>query len=260
MRTVLTIAGSDSGGGAGIQGDLKTFAALGVYGTSAITAITAQNTRGVTAMQALDAPLVVAQIDAVASDFLIDATKIGMLANASIIEAVADTLTRLALPQVVLDPVMVAKSGDPLLEPAAMHALRTLLVPRVAVLTPNVPEAEALTGRTIRSVADQRDAAARLMELGARAVFIKGGHLPGRAVDVWHDGTRFVELDAERINTRHTHGTGCTVSSALAACLALGYSLEDAARRAKAYVTGAIRHAPALGHGQGPLGHFWNER
>jgi len=260
MRTVLTIAGSDSGGGAGIQGDLKTFAALGVYGTSAITAITAQNTRGVTAMQALDAALVIAQIDAVASDFLIDATKIGMLVNTSIIEAVADTLKRLALPQVVLDPVMVAKGGDTLLEPAAMHALRTLLVPHVAVLTPNVPEAEALTGRTIRSVADQRDAAARLIGLGARAVFIKGGHLSGRAVDVWHDGTQFVELDAERINTRHTHGTGCTVSSALTACLALGYSLEDAARRAKAYVTGAIRHAPALGHGHGPLGHFWNER
>ena len=257
MRTALTIAGSDSGGGAGIQADLKTFAAFGVYGTSAITSITAQNTRGVTSARAMDPALVVAQIEAVASDFAIAATKIGMLANAAIIEAVADAITRLSLPAVVLDPVMVAKGGDNLLESSAVAALRQKLIPLAAVLTPNVPEAETLTGLSIVSVADQREAAARLIGLGAGIVVVKGGHLPGRAVDVWHDGRRFVELDAERIDTPHTHGTGCTFSSAMAACLALGHDPEGAARRAKTYVTGAIRHAPGLGHGHGPLHHFW---
>ncbi len=257
MRTALTIAGSDSGGGAGIQADLKTFAAFGVYGTSAITAVTAQNTRGVTLVGAMDPVLVVAQIEAVASDFGIAATKIGMLANTAIIEAVADAITRLSLPSIVLDPVMVAKGGDRLLDPSAVAALRKWLIPLAGVLTPNVPEAETLTGLTIASVTDQREAAARLIALGARVVVIKGGHLAGRAVDVWHDGTRFLELDAERIETPHTHGTGCTFSSAIAACLALGQAPEDAARQAKAYVTGAIRHAPGLGHGHGPLHHFW---
>ena len=257
MRTALTIAGSDSGGGAGIQADLKTFAAFGVYGTSAITAITAQNTRGVMSARAIDPDLVVAQIEAVASDFTIAATKIGMLANAAIIEAVASAITRLLLPAVVLDPVMVAKGGDHLLESSAVAALRGKLIPLAAVLTPNVPEAEALTGRTIASIADQREAAARLVGMGARIVVVKGGHLQGRAIDVWHDGTRFIELDAERIETPHTHGTGCTFSSAIAACLALGHDPEESARRAKAYVTGAIRHAPGLGHGHGPLHHFW---
>ncbi len=258
MRTALTIAGSDSGGGAGIQADLKTFAAFGVYGTSAVTAITAQNTRGVTAVRTLDPEMVVAQIDAVVSDFAVDAAKIGMLANASIVEAVADALVRLSLPRVVLDPVMVAKGGAPLLEDEAMHALRTRLIPLVAMVTPNVPEAEVLTGLRIATVAHQREAALRLIGLGARSVVVKGGHLSGRAIDVWHDGTRFLELDADRIKTRHTHGTGCTFSSALAACLALGQAPEDAVRHAKAYVTGAILHAPGLGHGHGPLNHFWN--
>ena len=257
MRTALTIAGSDSGGGAGIQADLKTFAAFGVYGTSAITAVTAQNTRGVASAVALDPTIVVAQIEAVASDFGIAATKIGMLANAAIIEAVVDAITRLSLQSVVLDPVMVAKGGDYLLESSALIALRDRLLPIAAVLTPNVPEAEALTGLTITSLADQREAAVRLVALGARVVIVKGGHLQGRATDVWHNGSRFVELDAERIETAHTHGTGCTFSSAIAACLALGHDPEEAARRAKAYVTGAIRHAPGLGHGHGPLHHFW---
>lgn len=257
MRTALTIAGSDSGGGAGIQADLKTFAAFGVYGTSAITAITAQNTRGVTMVQALDPALVVAQIDAVASDFAVGAVKIGMLANTAIIEAVAGAIARLALSPIVLDPVMVAKGGDHLLEPSAVHALRTRLVPLATVVTPNVPEAEVLAGLRITSVADQREAAVRLVGLGARSAVVKGGHLSGRAVDVWHDGTRIVELATERIDTPHTHGTGCTFASAIAACLALGHAPDEAARRAKAYVTGAIRHAPGLGHGHGPLHHFW---
>lgn len=257
MRTALTIAGSDSGGGAGIQADLKTFAALGVYGTSAMTAITAQNTRGVMRAQALEPALVLAQIEAIASDFSLSATKIGMLANIAIIETVAHAITRLSLPAVVLDPVMVAKGGDHLLDPSAVQALRLHLIPLAAVITPNVPEAEALTGRSITTIADQRDAAARLIGAGARAVVVKGGHLPGPAVDVWHDGTRIIELKAERIDTPHTHGTGCTFASALAAGLALGHDPEEAVRQAKAYVTGAIRHAPGLGHGHGPLHHFW---
>ena len=257
MRTALTIAGSDSGGGAGIQADLKTFAAFGVYGTTAITAITAQNTRGVVSAVALEPSMVVAQIEAVADDFDIAATKIGMLANAAIIEKVADAVTRLSLPAIVLDPVMVAKGGDHLLEPTAVAALRDRLIPLASVLTPNIPEAEALTGMTIASDADQKEAAARLVALGARIVIVKGGHLAGRAVDIWHDGNRFIELDAERIDTPHTHGTGCSFSSAIAACLALGRDPEDAARTAKAYVTGAIARAPGLGSGHGPLHHFW---
>ena len=258
MRTALTIAGSDSGGGAGIQADLKTFAAFGVYGLSAITAITAQNTRGVTAVHPLDPALVVSQLEAVWSDLAPAATKIGMLANTAIIEAVAEALTRLGLPLVVLDPVMVAKGGDHLLEPSAVDALRTRLIPLATVVTPNGPEAEVLTGLTIASIADQREAAARLVGLGAHVAIVKGGHMTGRAVDVWHDGSRVIELDAERIDTPHTHGTGCTFSSAVAACLALGDGPEDAARRAKTYVTGAILNAPGLGHGHGPLHHFWN--
>ncbi|MBM3749856.1 MAG: bifunctional hydroxymethylpyrimidine kinase/phosphomethylpyrimidine kinase [Acidimicrobiia bacterium] len=258
MVVALTIAGSDSGGGAGIQADLKTLAALGVYGTSAITAITAQNTRGVTAVQALEPAMVVAQIDAVASDLRPAATKIGMLANAGIIHAVVEALSRLQLPNVVLDPVMVAKGGDHLLDPAAVSALRDALVPLATVVTPNVPEAEVLTGLTIVTTADLHSACRRLVGLGAQSVLVKGGHLKGSATDVWSDGSRFVELSAERIDTAHTHGTGCTLSSAIAAGLARGLEIEAAIRAAKDYVTGAIRHAPGLGGGHGPLGHFWH--
>lgn len=257
MVVALTIAGSDSGGGAGIQADLKTFAAHGVFGTSAITAITAQNTLGVSAVLALDPAIVVAQIDAVATDLRPRATKIGMLANAAIIAAVADAITRHELLHVVIDPVMVAKGGDHLLETAAVSALRERLLPLADVLTPNVPEAEVLTGLTIRTVEDLRTAAARLIALGARSVVVKGGHLEGPAVDVWHDGTRWEEFSSERIETAHTHGTGCTFSSAIAAGLANGLETVAAIREAKTYVTGAIQHAPGLGGGHGPLHHNW---
>jgi hydroxymethylpyrimidine/phosphomethylpyrimidine kinase len=260
MVVALTIAGSDSGGGAGIQADLKTFAALGVYGTCALTAITAQNSRGVTAVQALSPDLVVAQIDAVADDFGPRATKIGMLATADIITAVADALTRHQLRHVVLDPVMVAKGGDHLLEPAAVDALRDRLLPLADIVTPNVPEAEVLTGLIIRTIDDQRQAAARLVAMGACSAVVKGGHMSGLATDVWHDGTRTIDFAGARITTRHTHGTGCTFSSAIAAGLALGLDVETAIRQAKDYVTGAIRHAPGLGAGHGPLGHLWNLR
>jgi hydroxymethylpyrimidine/phosphomethylpyrimidine kinase len=255
MRTALTIAGSDSGGGAGIQADLKTFFAHGVFGTSAITAVTAQNTRGVTRVLAMPPDLVAAQIDAVVPDLGADATKIGMLATLGIVEIVADALTRHRLPHVVLDTVMVAKGGARLLDTAAVDAIRTLLLPLAEVVTANVPEAEALTGLTITTVEGLTRAADRLVEAGARAVIVKGGHLEGPAVDVLFDGTRHVVLQADRIETRHTHGTGCTFAAAIAARLALGDSLVDAAQAAKRYVTRAIAAAPGLGYGHGPLNH-----
>ena len=254
--TALTIAGSDSGGGAGIQADLKTFAAHGVYGLCAITAVTAQNTVGVTMVEAMTPAMVTAQIDAVVPDFRPRAAKIGMLANARIVSAVAEALRRHRLTNVVLDTVMIAKSQARLLDDDAVAAIREQLVPLAALITPNVPEAEALAGLRIVSVADLHRAAERLGELGARAVLAKGGHLEGPAIDVlWANG-RSVALRAERIESRHTHGTGCTLSAAIAAELARGEDLENATRNAKAYVTRAIEEAPGLGAGHGPLQHF----
>ena len=254
MQTALTIAGSDSGGGAGIQADLRTFQAHGVFGTSAITAITAQNTMGVRAVETLPIAIIAAQIEAVADDFTIAATKIGMLATSDIIRAVAAAITKRGLSPVVLDPVMVAKGGDALLAPEAVAALRDELLPLATLITPNIPEAEVLTGRTIVTVADMREAAAQLRERGVRAVVIKGGHLDGPAVDVFADEHGIEEFIALRIQTPHTHGTGCTFSSSAAARLALGDDLRTAVRGAKAYVLRAIERAPGLGHGHGPLG------
>ena len=257
MHTALTIAGSDSGGGAGIQADLKTFAAHGVHGTSAVTAITAQNTTGVTAWQAVPADLVIEQIEAVAADLGADAVKIGMLANAAIVEAVAATIAELDLPNVVLDPVMIAKGGDRLLEADAVDTMRRELLPRTRVITPNVPEAEVLAGMRIRSVADMAAAARRILALGCRVVLVKGGHLEGpESIDV-AVGDVTLELRRPRIETTSTHGTGCTLSSAIAANLALGMDLAEALERARDYLDGAIRHAPGLGRGHGPLGHLW---
>jgi hydroxymethylpyrimidine/phosphomethylpyrimidine kinase len=260
MVIALTIAGSDSGGGAGIQADLKTFAAHGVYGTSALTAITAQNTRGVQAVHALSPAIVEAQIRSVVEDLPPAATKIGMLANEGIIQVVAEALTRYHLPRVVLDPVMVAKGGDHLLDRDAVTALRDRLLPLAMVVTPNVPEAEVLTGMTIRTVDDMRAAAKRLVDLGAHSAVVKGGHLDGPAEDVWTEGARTDVLRADRIHSIHTHGTGCTFAAAIAAGLATGLSIDAALAQAKTYVTGAIRHAPGLGGGHGPLDHFWNTR
>ena len=255
MRTALTIAGSDSGGGAGIQADLKTFSAHGVFGTTAITAVTAQNTLGVTRVLAMPADLVVAQIDAVVTDLGADATKIGMLATGEIVEAVAEAIAHHRLPHVVLDTVMVAKGGARLLDPDAIEAIRRVLLPLAEVVTVNVPEAEALTSLTITDTGGLREAAARLVGMGARTVVVKGGHLPGPAVDDFFDGERHVELRAPRIDTRHTHGTGCTLAAAIAARLALGDPLLEAVQAAKRYVTAAIERAPGLGRGHGPLGH-----
>ena len=256
MRTALTIAGSDSSGGAGIQADLKTFAAHDVFGMCAITAVTAQNTMTVTRVLPLPPEMVTAQIDAVIVDMTPDAIKIGMLGNSAIARAVVEALQRYRLTNIVLDTVMVAKGGARLLDAGeAIGVLRERLLPLATVVTPNVPEAEALTGMAIHNVTDLERAAESLIGLGARAVFIKGGHLAGPAIDVLHDGRRAIRLEAPRIDTRHTHGTGCTLSSAIAARLALGDNLESACRAAKAYVTNAILRAPGLGRGHGPLGH-----
>ncbi len=260
VRSVLTIAGSDSGAGAGIQADLKTFAALGVYGVCAITAVTAQNTVGVTASMPLPADLVTAQIEAVASDIPLHATKIGMLANTAIVEAVVAAIDELELPLVVVDPVMVAKSGDRLVDADGIGAICSELLPRALVVTPNIPEAEVLSGITIRSLDDAREAARCIHAMGP-SVIVKGGHGSGEdLVDLlFHDGA-FVPLYTPRIQTRNTHGTGCTFASALAAYLALGHGLPEATARAQAYVAGAIRNGLAIGKGHGPVDHFWNIR
>jgi hydroxymethylpyrimidine/phosphomethylpyrimidine kinase len=255
MKTALTIAGSDSGGGAGIQADLKTFTAHGVFGTSAVTAITAQNTLGVTAWQAVPADLVTAQIEAIAGDIGVDGVKTGMLANAAIVEAVAAAIESLDLPRVVVDPVMIAKNGARLIDDEAVGTMVAELVPRAYLLTPNAAEAEALAGIPVRTLDDAREAAKRIAALGPRAVIVKGGHLDSAdAIDIFYDGRDLVELRADRIATRHTHGTGCTFSSAIAANLALGLPLGEAVAKAKTYLTEAIRRAPGLGRGHGPLG------
>jgi hydroxymethylpyrimidine/phosphomethylpyrimidine kinase len=258
MVTALTIAGSDSGGGAGIQADLKTFAAHGVYGTSAIAALTAQNTVAVTGVHPVPPEFVALQIETVASDIRVDAVKTGMLATPDVVEAVADAISRLALPNVVVDPVMVAKSGDQLLAEAAVDRVRRLLLPRAAVVTPNRMEAEVLTGHAVVNRAQARDAARRLVALGAKAAVVKGGHFDELdVIDLLYDGAEFHEFRHERQQTRHTHGTGCTFAAAIAANLALGHSLGDSVERAADYLAGAIRHGLAIGKGHGPLDHFW---
>lgn len=258
MARALTIAGSDSGGGAGIQADLKTFTALGVFGTSAITAVTAQNTRGVAGVYPLTPEQVWAQLDAVLSDIGTDAAKTGMLFDVPIISVVADRVRHYGVKNLVLDPVMIAKGGHPLLLPQAQAALREMLLPLAAVVTPNLPEAEALTGITIRTHDDMVTAGRRLIAMGAGAAVIKGGHLEGQPADdvlVTADNQQ-VWLRAERAESRHTHGTGCTFSAAIAAGLARGMALEAAVRQAKAYITLAIQKAPGFGAGHGPTNHL----
>jgi len=253
----LTIAGSDSGGGAGIQADLKTFAAHGVYGVSAITAVTAQNTRAVSAVEALSPGIVAAQIAAVVDDFQVAALKTGMLANAAIIGAVSRVLRVSRVGPLVVDPVMVAKSGDRLLDADALDALTRDLLPLAAVVTPNLPEAEVLAGIPVRTLDDQREAARRIVALGARAVVVKGGHAQSsEIVDVLFDGQAFTEFRGERVPGTSTHGTGCTFSAAIAAQLALGRGIQEAIPLAQAYVAKAIRTAPGLGGGHGPMGHL----
>ncbi|HEY7058493.1 MAG TPA: bifunctional hydroxymethylpyrimidine kinase/phosphomethylpyrimidine kinase [Vicinamibacterales bacterium] len=258
MRTALTIAGSDSGGGAGIQADLKTFAAHGVYGTSAVTAVTAQNTLGMTDWESVSTDLVVAQIEAVAGDIGVHAVKTGMLATAAIVEAVAASIESLDLPDVVVDPVMIAKGGDRLLVEEAVAMLKAELLRRAMVVTPNIPEAEVLADTTIRSLDDMRGAARRILALGPRVVVVKGGHLDGpESIDVVCTADRLYELRGPRVQGRHTHGTGCTFAAAIAANLALGNEVDAAVSHARHYLDGALRHAPGLGQGHGPIDHFW---
>ena len=253
----LTIAGSDSGGGAGIQADLKTFAALGVHGASAITAVTAQNTQRVARVLELPPDLVAAQIDAVASDMTVSAAKTGMLATGAIVEIVAEKVREHDLRPLVVDPVIVAESGARLLREDAVQTLREQLLPLATVLTPNLPEAEALLGRPLASWDDVQEGAKELVAMGAAAVVITGGHREGPATDLFYDGRQLHEFTATRVETTGTHGTGCTFASAIAAALAKGSAVRPAVAMAKAYVTRALQAAYPVGRGHGPVHHFF---
>ncbi len=260
VPNVLSIAGSDPSGGAGIQADLKTFGALGAYGMAALTALTAQNTRAVTAVHVPPPVFLAEQIDAIFLDVVVAAVKIGMLGDAPVVEVVADRLRSFNAANVVLDPVLVATSGDSLGTPEVVEAMRRRLLPLASVVTPNLPEAARLTGRpAAQDVAGMRDAAKALVDAGARAVLVKGGHLGGeRAVDVLFDGLTVEEFEAPRVDTPNTHGTGCTLSSAIAVNLALGFELPEAVMRAKGYLTLALQngHRLRVGGGHGPVHHF----
>ncbi len=253
----LTIAGSDSAAGAGIQADLKTFAALGVYGMSVITAVTAQNTVGIKKIAEIDPEMVGAQIDAVMTDIGARAVKTGMLGNAEIINTVVRKLRRHRVKTLVVDPVLAATSGTLLLRKAAVETLRRALIPLAVVVTPNLSEAEELAGMKLRGASEIHEAARRIIALGAANVVIKGGHRSGPAIDLFFDGKKFRELRSPRIRNRHTHGTGCTFSAAITAYLARGESVESAVVLAKKYITGAIRKGFAIGAGAGPVHHFY---
>ncbi|MCA1992054.1 MAG: bifunctional hydroxymethylpyrimidine kinase/phosphomethylpyrimidine kinase [Coleofasciculus sp. S288] len=259
LPVALTIAGSDSGGGAGIQADLKTFAFHCVHGTSALACVTSQNTLGVTRVDALPAAAVVAQIEAVVSDIGVQATKTGMLLNQDIIKAVASEVKALGLDNLVVDPVMVSRTGAQLIDDEAVASLRDVLIPRSAIVTPNRYEAQILSGLEIHTLDDMQKAAQRIHQLGSLAVLIKGGGMTGnlRGVDVWFDGRQLLTLTTEHVETSNTHGTGCTLSSAIAANLALGKDPLLAVRLAKDYVTTALKYALNIGQGTGPVGHFF---
>lgn len=254
----LTIAGSDSGAGAGIQADLKTFAAHGVYGTSVITAITAQNTTGVSRIVELHPDIIAAQIDAVLQDIGADAAKTGMLSNSAIIETVAAKIRQYRVANLVVDPVMVAKSGDLLLRADAIETLKSRLIPLAMVVTPNLPEAEQLTGVHGTRIGDLKEAARLIAGMGAKSVVIKGGHRKGPAADLFFDGKKFRTFSAPRIPTSNTHGTGCTFSAAIAAHLAKGEKVEQAVAHAKRYMTRAIQESFSIGAGHSPVNHFYD--
>ncbi|MBU3129412.1 bifunctional hydroxymethylpyrimidine kinase/phosphomethylpyrimidine kinase [Clostridium tagluense] len=263
MKKVLTIAGSDSCGGAGVQADLKSFSANGVYGMSVITAITAQNTMGVFAVQDLEKEIIVAQIDAIFTDIVVDAVKIGMVSVISTIDAISEKLQQYKPKNIVLDPVMISKSGYSLLKPESKTALIKNLIPLASLITPNVPEAEEILGEvhseitSIETVEDMERAAKEIYKLGCKSVLLKGGHIEGDAIDVFYDGKEITHFKSERIPTKNTHGTGCTLSSAIAANLALGFSMKDAIKNSKEYITTAIKHSLDIGHGVGPTNHFY---
>jgi hydroxymethylpyrimidine/phosphomethylpyrimidine kinase len=255
-KRILTIAGSDSGGGAGIQADLKTITVLGGFGMSVITALTAQNTLGIKAIHKVPPAFVAKQFDAVAEDIGANAAKTGMLVSAEIIQVVAEKIRQYGIEELVVDPVMVAKGGAQLIRQGAIETLKKALIPLARVVTPNIPEAEVLSGLVIASREDMKRAAHMIHGLGARNVVIKGGHLPGLAIDLLYNGKDFLEFSTERINTEHTHGTGCTYSATIATMLAFRKSLPEAVREAKAYITLAIQHSLHIGSGQGPIDHF----
>jgi hydroxymethylpyrimidine/phosphomethylpyrimidine kinase len=259
--TALTIAGSDSGGGAGIQADLKTFLACRVHGMSAITAVTVQNSVGVSGFYELPPIAVAEQIESVVTDIGVGAAKTGMLASAAIISAVASTVRRLNVTPFVVDPVAASQHGDPLLRPDALRALRELIIPLATLVTPNLGEVKLLTGLQVRDRSGMRDAARAVRDLGAQWALIKGGHLPdGDAIDVLYDGTSFAELASPRFDTPHTHGSGDTLAAAICAGLARGLPVEDAVRFGKRFISSAVEHSFPLGAGLGPVGHFWRIR
>jgi hydroxymethylpyrimidine/phosphomethylpyrimidine kinase len=261
IPTALTIAGSDSGGGAGIQADLKTFLACRVHGMSAITAITVQNSLGVSGIYELPPNAVAEQIESVVTDIGVGAAKTGMLASAAIIEAIAATVARLDVRPLVVDPVAASQHGDALLHPDALDALRSLILPLATLVTPNVGEVRLLTGIKVIDGSSAREAAIALHELGPSAVLVKGGHLAGDdAVDLLYDGATFIELSSPRLATDHTHGSGDTLAAATCAALARGWPLVDAVRAGKAYIANAVAGSYPLGAGLGPVGHFWRVR
>ena len=257
MKKVLSIAGSDCSGGAGIQADLKTFSAHGVFGMSVIVSVVAENTSRVIAIQDVTPDMIRKQIDAVFEDIEVDAVKIGMLSTPACMEAVAEKLRQYKPHNVIVDPVMYAKNGCPLMEETAVDSLVACIIPLADVLTPNIPEAEKISGLSISSVSDMEAAAVKIFEMGCKGIVIKGGHKDGSALDVLYDGTGFTHFETERIETKNTHGTGCTFSSAVASQLALGLSVKEAVSKAKEYVTTAIRHSLEIGKGNGPTHHFY---
>lgn len=257
MKTALTIAGSDSGGGAGIQADLKAFSAQGVFGMSVITAITAQNTLEVRGVQNIDLSMIQAQIETVFDDIPVDAVKIGMLSSADVVRTVAETLGKYDAPHIILDPVMISKAGHHLLQAEAIEALKDVMIPLATMITPNVPEAEVLTGMKIVTTEDMETACRKMHALGAKSILLKGGHLTTDPNDLFYDGETFYWYPGKRIETKNTHGTGCTLSSAITANLAKGASLTEAIEIAKAYITEAIKQSFDLGKGHGPVHHFY---
>lgn len=258
MKKVLSIAGSDCSGGAGIQADLKTFSAHGVFGMSVVVSVVAENTDRVIDIQDITPDIIGKQIDAVFEDIEVDAVKVGMLSTPDCMNEVAAKLKYYSPQNVVVDPVMYAKNGCPLMQPAAIKTLIETIIPLADVLTPNIPEAERITGSKIQSITDMEDTAKRIYTMGCKAVIVKGGHVAGNALDVLYDGKEIYHFDTVRINTKNTHGTGCTFSSAIASQLAKGMSLQNAVKKAKTYVTMAIEHSLNIGKGCGPTHHFYH--
>lgn len=258
MKKVLSIAGSDCSGGAGIQADIKTFSAHGVFGMSVIVSVVAENTSRVIDIQDITPDMIKKQIDAVFEDIEVDAVKIGMLSTPACMNAVAEKLLEYHPANVVIDPVMYAKNGCPLMDPTSVDTLIKTIIPLADILTPNIPEAEKIAGMQITSASDMETAAKKILAMGCKAIVVKGGHAIGNALDVLYDGEKFYHFETARIDTKNTHGTGCTFSSAIASQLAKGLSLPDAVQKSKEYVTTAIEHSLAIGHGNGPTNHFYN--